>query len=39
MGEGFGRFRWEEARRLFETVALADQFDEFLTLPAYREID
>jgi len=39
MGDGFGRFRWEEARRLFETVALADQFDEFLTLPAYREID
>jgi malate synthase len=39
MGEAFGRYRWDEARRLFETVALADEFDEFLTLPAYREID
>jgi malate synthase len=38
MGDAFGRFRWDEARRLFETVALADQFDEFLTLPAYREL-
>jgi malate synthase len=38
MGEAFGRYRWDEARRLFETVALADQFDEFLTLPAYREL-
>ena len=39
MGEGFSHFRWEEARRLFESVALADQFDEFLTLPAYQKIN
>jgi malate synthase len=38
MGDAFGRYRWDEARRLFETVALADRFDEFLTLPAYREL-
>ena len=39
MGDAYGRFRWDEARRLFETVALADEFDEFLTLPAYQKID
>jgi len=39
MGDAFSRFRWDEARRLFESVALADEFDEFLTLPAYRKID
>ena len=39
MGDAYGRFRWDEARRLFETVALADAFDEFLTLPAYEKID
>ena len=39
MGDAYGRFRWDEARRLFETVALADTFDEFLTLPAYQKID
>ncbi|MGE5764267.1 MAG: hypothetical protein ACM3ZF_10445, partial [Mycobacterium leprae] len=26
---------WERARALFERVALADEFVEFLTLPAY----
>jgi malate synthase len=39
MGETYGRYRWDEARRLFETVALADRFDEFLTLPAYQKIN
>jgi malate synthase len=39
MGEAFGRYRWAEARRLFETVALAPRFDEFLTLPAYSELE
>ncbi|MDQ6918579.1 MAG: malate synthase A [Candidatus Dormibacteraeota bacterium] len=38
MGGGFARFRWEEARRLFESVALAEEFDEFLTLPAYQKL-
>ena len=27
--------RWQEARQLFEQVALADEFEDFLTLPAY----
>ncbi len=26
---------WHEARRIFEQVALADDFEEFLTIPAY----
>ena len=36
MGEqAFGRYRFEEARAVFERVALGDAFEEFLTLPAY----
>jgi malate synthase len=31
--------RFDEARQLFEQVALSDQFTEFLTLPAYAHID
>ena len=31
--------RFEEARRTFDQVALADQFVEFLTLPAYELMD
>jgi malate synthase len=31
--------RLDDARRLFEQVALADEFPEFLTLPAYELID
>jgi malate synthase len=27
--------RWDEAARLFEQVALADEFVDFLTLPGY----
>jgi malate synthase len=34
-GPAFSDGRFEEARRLFEDVALADDFPEFLTLPAY----
>ena len=30
---------YEEARQLFEQVALGDEFVEFLTLPAYERID
>ena len=39
LGDAYGRFRWDEARRLFEEVALAPEFDEFLTLPAYQVLD
>ncbi len=38
-GEAFDKGRFGEARRLFEEVALAREFDEFLTLPAYKQID
>jgi malate synthase len=31
--------RFKEARQLFEQVALAEPFTEFLTLPAYEHID
>jgi malate synthase len=31
--------RFQEAREIFERVALADDFVEFLTLPAYDYID
>ncbi|HYG58584.1 MAG TPA: malate synthase A, partial [Symbiobacteriaceae bacterium] len=34
--QGFGRGRYQEARDLFEQVALADTFTEFLTIPAYQ---
>lgn len=30
---------WEAARRLFEQVALADVFEEFLTIPAYDALE
>jgi malate synthase len=35
----FGEGRFEEARAVFDEVALADDFVEFLTLPAYERID
>jgi malate synthase len=37
--ELYGRGRFEEARQVFERVALSDDFVEFLTLPAYDLID
>lgn len=37
--EFFATGRYEESRRLFETVAVAPEFQEFLTLPAYELID
>ncbi|HET8983480.1 MAG TPA: hypothetical protein VFN47_12395 [Pedococcus sp.] len=33
--EDFGRYRFEDARDVFERVSLGDGFEEFLTLPAY----
>jgi len=39
LGDAYGRYRWDDARRLFEEVALAPEFDEFLTLPAYERLD
>jgi malate synthase len=34
-----GEGRWDDARELFEEVALADEFVEFLTLPAYERLE
>jgi malate synthase len=36
---GLGDGRAKEAAELFDTVALADEFVEFLTLPAYEKLD
>jgi malate synthase len=33
--ETFGKGRFEEARELFDRVALSEEFEDFLTLPAY----
>ena len=35
----YGSRKFEDARRLFEQVALADDFVDFLTLPAYAMVD
>ncbi|MFF4649180.1 malate synthase A [Streptomyces sp. NPDC001380] len=37
--EAYAAGRWEEARALFEQVALAEDFAEFLTLPGYALLD
>ena len=37
--ELYRRGRFDEARRIFDQVALADEFVDFLTLPAYELID
>ncbi|HWN31515.1 MAG TPA: malate synthase A [Pseudonocardia sp.] len=37
--EAYGAGRWDQARTVFEQVALADDFVDFLTLPAYELID
>jgi malate synthase len=37
--ERFAAGRYDAARELFDRVALADDFEEFLTLPAYERID
>jgi len=37
--DAFDGGRWKEARDIFEEVALADDFADFLTLPAYERLD
>jgi malate synthase len=37
--ETFAAGRWADARTVFEQVALADDFVDFLTLPAYELLD
>jgi malate synthase len=36
--EAFGKGRWDDARSLFTDTALADDFADFLTLPAYEQM-
>jgi malate synthase len=37
--ELYARGRFQDARKIFERVALKDEFEDFLTLPAYERID
>jgi malate synthase len=37
--EAFNSGRFKEAQAIFERVALEDDFEEFLTIPAYEYID
>jgi malate synthase len=37
--EAYAAGRYDDAAEVFEKVALADEFVEFLTLPAYNLID
>jgi malate synthase len=37
--EAFRQGRFDEALRLFEQVALSEEFPEFLTIPAYAHIE
>jgi len=37
--QAFDSSRFDDARQLFEQVALADDFADFLTLPAYAMVD
>ncbi len=36
--EAFGKGRWDDARSLFSDMALADDFADFLTIPAYEQM-
>ena len=35
----YAKGRYDEAQAIFEQVALSDDFQEFLTLPAYEHLD
>jgi malate synthase len=37
-GDSFGTGRWDDARVLFTEMALADEYPDFLTLPAYERM-
>jgi malate synthase len=37
-GDSFGTGRWDDARALFLEMALADDYPDFLTLPAYERM-
>jgi len=37
--DSFAKGRYDDAREIFDGVALRDDFQEFLTIPAYDKID
>ena len=37
-GDAFAAGRWDDARSLFTEMALADDFEDFLTIPAYERM-
>jgi len=37
--EAWGRGKWAAARRLFDRLATADEYVDFLTIPAYEELE
>jgi malate synthase len=37
-GDAFDRGRWDDARSLFTEMALAEDFEDFLTIPAYERM-
>jgi malate synthase len=37
-GDAFGSGRWDDARALFTEMALADEYKDFLTVPAYERM-
>ena len=37
--EAYDAGRFQEAAEIFDTVTLADEFTEFLTIPAYERLD
>jgi malate synthase len=38
-GDAFAKGRYDDAREIFDGVALSKEFKEFLTIPAYEQID
>jgi malate synthase len=38
VGDAFEKGRWDDARSLFTEMALADDFEDFLTIPAYERM-
>jgi malate synthase len=37
--EAWGRGKWDAARKLFDRLATADEYVDFLTIPAYEELE
>jgi malate synthase len=37
-GDAFASGRWDDARALFTEMALADEYKDFLTVPAYERM-